>query len=139
MPGLSGIREPGMRMDSALAGRLGQWIRTKAKAMNGTSGAGSGSVPDAGDGIEAGGLEMLDGCPRVGCSTRRRSNGGAGASSIPIHAGRGRGGVRVSAEAETEIEADRTPMEEGPKVPPWMRELPLGVEVKIGRSWGTAK
>ena len=25
---------------------------------------------------EAGGLEMLDGCPRVGCGTRRRSNGG---------------------------------------------------------------
>lgn len=45
----------------------------------------------------------------------------------------------MSAEAETEIEADRTLMEEGPKAPPWMRELPLRAAVKIGRSWGTAK
>lgn len=45
----------------------------------------------------------------------------------------------MSAEAETEVEADRTLMEEGPKTLPWMRELPLRAEVKVGRSWGTAK
>ena len=42
--------------------------------------------------------------------------------------------------AEAEVEAVRTLMAEGPRAaPPWMRELPLTAEVKVKRSWGTAK
>lgn len=41
---------------------------------------------------------------------------------------------------EAEAEAVKTLMEEEPRAaPPWMPELPLTAEVKVKRSWGTAK
>ena len=46
----------------------------------------------------------------------------------------------VYAGPEAEAEAVKTLMEEEPRAaPPWMPELPLTAEVKVKRSWGTAK
>lgn len=40
---------------------------------------------------------------------------------------------------EAEAETVKRLIEEGPKAPPWMRELPVTAEVKVKRSGGSAK